>query len=985
MAFFQPRFFGLTVRDFKTSLGQGGQASSLSIQLVADPLVGDVADPAPVGTPCYFQFYGFRFSGLLQRFTKSNGVDGLPTYDATLVDPREILDGAQITTGGYAGSTMGVANWFNAYGYWENQGFGQSGSTPAGMPWDKVVQAVRLMANSPSASKYGGPLTFRGVSYGLDLSQLPSPPGYYRLPTPNISLMELVSQICEDSGCDFFVELVGLTIRVRTISRFFQPPLGTISALALSSTYSGSTIRTEAGVEIRNEVTSAILTGGEKTALHITTDAASYWGTDVLGNPVVGEVGTFEDFGACEYANLNAGDCADIVGSTTYRCSTIEMRFALWGREAWDTFIDNRRPEIAQLVGGGLYAKQVPFAPDLQNDLVGDSAAVVNRAVNDALADRRGRLFDLVQHYANDFYGKQYLVKIPFVQAKVDEETGQQTTTMEPAQSGYLEFGAAALGVPANRLDVLQDADERVFPFAYYADITDTDTSRISFGEAAVDASGKMWSKIQVSPRIMFLPGATPTPCVHVRLGGSLYDRPADEFGDITDAGRAFGPNQEVSDTDLGRVNDNAFGGTIGHLGIHPPTRVPTAFGIALKSNVEVYGPWVIAGAPGKVRVEQDPGLTPWDYGGEAVMNLAGNARVLTAVTNQQVSESGSVTHAGAPAWSLGDVLQTGGPNLTNIEVSFGQQGVTTSYRWQTFTPRFGLFSRQNSERVRRLAASQVEARRQFRKALNKALVASATIDKAARGAKANRAFYAKKQSPHTVLMAQGLTSGSNTRQASGLETYEAALSLLGQGGNYPDKAIMSLNGLVRGFSTNPSSTGKLPKYLAAGGAGITRADLDPFQAGNDIEVLAWGQTYAGAHAYHRGNTPGDTRAIALRGPLVIAGPAPGVDGKKYPSDGATGYVNNYLRRSDLWPVGPVDHLWDPKRGVFTSHDILDGQFTANVAPGATGTFRVGNDPNWTITVRNRWSDTITGNSHALIGYVVNKNEWQIIAVDCVP
>jgi hypothetical protein len=490
----------------------------------------------------------------------------------------------------------------------------------------------------------------------------------------------------------------------------------------------------------------------------------------------------------------------------------------------------------------------------------------------------------------------------------------------------------------------------------------------------------------QVSPRVLFLPGALPVPCVHVRLGGALYDQKKDEYGDATAAGRAFGPNQEVSGADLQRVGGNAFGGTIGRLGIHPAARTPAAFGVPLKSNVEVYGPWVVAGAPGKVRVEQDTGLTPWDYGGEEVMDLAGRSRVLTAVTNQQLSESGGVTAAGAPNWSLGDVLQTGGPNLTNLEVSFGPSGVTTSYRFQTFTPRFGLFSRQNSERLKRMALAAVEARRQMRKALNKALVAATAFERAARGAKANQAFWKTKQSPHTVLVAQGVSGGADTRSVAGTETYEAALHLQNTGGHFVDKAVMSLNGLVRGFSTNPTAASLLSKYGPAPsgtGTAVTRADLDPFAAGNDLEVLAWGRKYAGAHAFHRGNDPADTRALALRGPLVLSGFGPGVDGKRYPSDGGTGYAANYRRRADLWPTAPVDLLFDPRRQVWTSHDLYDGTFASDLAPGATGQLRVGGDATWTLSVRNRWSTSVPANTQVVAGYVVNRDELQVIAVDC--
>lgn len=984
MPYFAHKFFGLTVGDIKTQLGWGGQASQLNLHLVQNIAAGDIVAVPRNNTPCYLQFGAMSFAGLLQRFERTHGTDGLPTFEATLVDPREVLDGAQVITAAYAGGTLGMPNLINAYGYWESRGFGQSNANSAGMPWSKVVSAITTLVNTPAGNSYGGPLTFAGYRYGIDLSELPSPPGYYRVPGPALSLLELITLVCEDSGCDFFVQLVGMTIKIRVASRFFQPPLGTISSLALSGTFSGQTVRSMAGVESRNEVTSAFLIGGEQTAVYMGRTFASYWGTDVRGAPIYGEPGTLGGFGACEFANLNAADCADIVGSVTYRCSTIEMRFALWSPEAWGTFLSTWRPDIANLVGASIYGTKgrVPvFAPDI----VKDAAADVTRAISENLAERRSRLFDLVLRAAEDFYGKQYVVALPHVQAAQDPETGVIRTTYEPTSSGYMAFGGAELGVPSTRLEILQDADERVMPFVYYPQVAGANTARVDMASAAFAPTGEMWARVQVTGRLIPAgPGGQVG--VHVRLSAPLYDKPVDQFGSANLLAVAFAPDMAnpngVTPEQLLAMDANrAIAGTLGYLGIHPPAIAPAAFGIPLKSNVAVYGPWVAIGAPGKVRFEQDPGLTPWDYGSMGAMNLAGNARVLTAITNQQVSESGGIVYAGPPGWSLGDILKTGGPNLTNLEIAYGPSGVTTSYRFQTFTPKFGLFSRQQSERMRRLSLRLVEQRRGIRKALARAIAAAATYERAARGAKINRMFYTRKQSPHTVLMAQGVADSGLVRSAAASETYETGTSLVAQGEGYQDKAIMSLTGLVRGFSTNPAGTSLLPRYTTATGGGLTNESLNPFAAGHDIEVVAWGNDYAGSHTYANAVNPADSRGLALRGPLVVAGYGPGIDGYNYPADGNGQYVASYRRRSDLWKVGAVDLLWDPYRSVWTCHDLRAGSLVGTIAPGATGTLAMTGGGH--ITVRNRWSVSLPSTARVICGYIANTHEWEIIAQDC--
>lgn len=983
MSFSSNKFLGLTCRDIKTSLGFGQSVSQLTVQLVEDRTDGDMADIPPLGSPVYFSFGAFSFNGLLQQIGKNNSVNGLNIYDATIVDPRSILDGAKIITYDYSSTIpLSLSNLYNVYGYWESSSFGASQASPVGMPWDKVTSALLAMING-SATNYGAPLKYRGYNYRLDLSEVPRPPIYYRIPAGSISILELIDMMCRDSGCDYFIQLIGLTIKVKVISRFFQPPLGTISSLILSNTYSGSIISSEVSTESINETTSVLVTGGSKTGFSIEDTIYSYWGTDINGVPIIGTAGTLSDLGACEFADLNAADCADIIGSTTYNCSTFEIRFALWGIEAWTAFIAKYKPSIATLIGAGIYGTNSVATPTYAPDIILDAPASLTSSINDTLSERRERLFDLVYNHAELFYGKEFLVTIEGIQATQDSETGQITTSMEPTNAGWLEFGGLELGIPVNRLDILQEGDGRVQPFGYFANIAGKDTSRINLSDCAIDSDGEMWAKAQVDSRILFIPGTPPTPYLRIRLNSVLYNMKSDEFGDAALAGKVISLNL----TQMQNLSKNAFAGTIGHIGIHPEAVYPTSVGIPLKSNIEVYGPWLIAGAPGQVRVDQDSGLTPWDYGSTAAMNLAGNAKVVSAVTNQQISESGQMIVAGVPSYSLGDVMRTGGPNLTNMEMAFSPNGISTSYRWQTFTPKFGLFSRNNSERVRRISLGLVEQRREFRKALNRAIVANAIIDKAKKGAKFNKAFWQKKQSPTTVIMAQGTTSGSDTRVGSGLETFETALNLLNTGDNYADKAIMSVSGLVRGFSTNPSATTKLSKYITIGSFGgtnspLTKDDYNPFASGNDIEILTWGDSYDGANAYLRGNTASNTRAVSLRGPLVITGWGEGTDGNKYPS-GSGSYVSNYLRRSDLWATGPVDHLWDPKRGVWTSHDLMTGTTAGAINAGATGTVNVGGDSGWQVSVFNHWSSNIATSKKCVIGYCVNIKKWIPIAVDC--
>jgi hypothetical protein len=982
MGLFAPKFFGMSVRGAQCSLGLGQQASSLSVRMVPDFLGGDVPDVPPVGSPCSFAWGAFLFEGLLQRYAATDGPDGLGLAEATIVDPRDLLDGCECVTWGYSGGTMGVPNLLNPFGYFEGGvSFGKSLATANGMPWSKFAQGVTELTAGP-AGPFGGPLLYMGHAYAVDLSALPVPPAAYRVPAGKVGLLEAVIRLCEDAGCDFFVRLDGPLVRVVPLSRRLPASPGAIARAAAAAEAEGVVARAEAGVECLHEPTSAFLVGGPKTSVFLSGGLVSYWGRAIDDTPVIGLPGAHPGVaGLVDYAALNALDCADIVGSPSYVVNEVEILAALKGPEAWGAYIDAYKKPLSVVVGAGLYAAP-PLAPDLpavlKQDVVNDDPAAVSRAVNAALTDRRERLYDLVRRAAEDYYGRQYLVQVPFVLARQDPDTLAIETDLEPAAAGHLRFGAEDVGVPPLDADALQEADGRVLPFAYFPSVVGADAGRLSPSDSVVGPAGDGWVRCQVGQRVLVLTGPLQIPVVHVTLGAALYD--AEPFGgpdgaNIDFGGDPAGPNVRAIEANA------AAGGTLGHAGFHPRARRPAAVGVPMKSNRECYGPWVAAGPPGRVRFEQDDGLTPWNYGGEAAMDAAGAARVEGAAAAALTAESGSLTVAGPPTRNPGDRLYDNGPAVAAVDVSYGPDGVTTTYRFQGSTPRFGTFSRDNAERLRRASLAAAEARRELRRALNKDLVGQSVLAAAGRGAAANRAFWLRRQSPHTVLIGQNVKNGTEVRPGAGAETYESALAIVADA-KYAEKALMSLSGLVRPFTTNPSAAAPLAHYetptVPAGFACVANTTLDPFRTGHDIELLAWGQAFAGTHARRRGATAADTRAMALRGPLVVTGWGPGAEGGgvTYPA------VSNLLRRADAWKTGAVDLAWDDVRKVWTSRDVVTGTLPAAVAAGATGTLRVGGSTGWTLTVLNPWSGSVAAGK-VVASFALNLNAWVITAADC--
>ncbi len=985
-------FCGASVRGYNTNIGWNQQSSEFRCSVVEDPDNNDLFNPPLPGTPIYFQHGPFYFFGLLQKWVRTNDTSGLPTFEVTCIDARTILDGTQIIIGAYRGA-VNVANVLNAFGWWENlTGFGSSLVNDAGMPWYKIKDAIVAMTSSLTGD-YGRALNYRGVTYGLDLTQLPSPPAYYRVPGPIISLMEVINLICEDGGCDYFVELVGTTIRIRTASRNFQQSLGAIASLQ-DDGYGVDLLRSSAGLESRNETTSVFLIGGEKKELYFNgiQGIQPYWGLDSLGNPIVGT-----GAGMAHAMELNATPVGDIVGGLTYPCTIFEMCCAMESFDTWSTYMAINRPIEALIIGvnstwGAVNGIRAAFG----NDPVDDRPAAVKLANDAAIITlnnvRSNRVWQFVKNYATEYMGKQFMVGIPFVVSSTDPETLKVSYSLEPStDGGYLQDGASPLGLPLLAEDQFKTEDGKFLCFCLFSNLAGLDLSRLQGSDFFLGTDG-LYLKCDLDPKVYF----TPAPVVVVKLNNPLYEIPVDGAGNINAVAQVFG--QPVGDV-LG-FNKNIAGGNA-LARVAPPAHQPDFIAIPLKSNIYTYGPWFLQGATGKVRVEYDSSLVPWNYGGFTYMNLAAQAKVTQAVSAMTLYETGDFTKVGPPGYSLGDTLQADGPNITNIDVSYGERGITTTYRLATFTPHFGVFSKDNAKRFERFGRLAANMRRDLRKAINQQIGKNIAYNNAWGGWLNNMNNAIARKSPHTTFISEikddpGLAEGKRVAVSSAtlLEIKN------GNGANedavWQRTAIMSVTGLLRPFSTNTGAIG-ISKIQAVDGEfnfGPSAYNYNPFIPGNDINELAWGQTYSGMHGYQNVPDAEDIRALALRGPLVVSGWGWTIDGKYVPGDEdgnpGTSYTPNTLRQSHLWKTGPVDLLYDQYRGVWTVHDILIGTLPSGtpLPANGSGTMTVSNgqaNTSWVLTIHNWFSVGVSGGSKVMAGYCVTANKWYVVAADCIP
>jgi hypothetical protein len=410
-------------------------------------------------------------------------------------------------------------------------------------------------------------------------------------------------------------------------------------------------------------------------------------------------------------------------------------------------------------------------------------------------------------------------------------------------------------------------------------------------------------------------------------------------------------------------------------------------------------------------------------------MDYAANATVESAITLQQAGEMGALEIPGLPTLSLGDELITGGPNVTGIDITMGEQGVTTSYRLRTFTPTFGQFGKQNADRFQRIARATQNNRRNAIGKFRGNLLANMTYMN--RMYLANRSSVPNVHTPHTAVTSR-IIKVKNKDDETVYKTLtsfgtvdELLVSLNGNDDDvYKYVGFTTLDSLFKPFSTNheldPSTTDDITriqepkvygkKYVTAWsyypfgkppeGKGVAQTEDDEKGEGCDAVFLTNQSSYPekGLDTTQEDFDATDARGIALSGPLILSGwgldifgrPIPGYldDDDNIPADLSSDsddvwdkYKDNFRRRPDLWKTGPVDLVWCPIRNVWTSNPMYlatykrDGKVIISKSDG-TGQVE--------IAVNDRLNNaaTLADGTPVIVGSIMG--EFMIMTVGCV-
>jgi hypothetical protein len=158
-----------------------------------------------------------------------------------------------------------------------------------------------------------------------------------------MTLLDIINQVCQDAGCDYYVELFVTNlgekvIKVKTQQRREQPTLGRIQEFIDTRT---GVISKNVGRELRNEATQSFALGANKQYFVEQSEYEPWWGFDTEGDPhtwttITDPAGVL---GTIYVVNLDVRELnttlATSLGSDYINVNEAEMRCALGGFESW--------------------------------------------------------------------------------------------------------------------------------------------------------------------------------------------------------------------------------------------------------------------------------------------------------------------------------------------------------------------------------------------------------------------------------------------------------------------------------------------------------------------------------------------------------------------------------------------------------------------------------------------------------------------------
>lgn len=684
-------------------------------------------------TPCIVESFPTTFASLYFGGARVQE-DGMPwsmiqqTIHATC--NRLYPDGGDTTPNGL---------YFNKYCYWgrvQDLGDSINNNTYARVGMGYLPVETRQISYS-SYGVYEGAIS----PYLLDLAEIPTFVNNtnvaFRTGAGGIaSLSQILDDITTQMSLDYYTELLPTVyngdvfniIKVRSISKRQRPTgANTNSILSFVSQNTNKLVNYSYGGESRNENVNAFILGGQRKYMKPVVYNAlespypsiwPFWGVNESTGDLIIGVGT----GDSHQFSIDVSDLNIFLPTlggflTTFTVSVRQMRAALAGQDIWEDTV-----YYENLASNSDILTDIEFSEFLSID-----AFKINRLINNDFIHRgafRGfkkakidsyttetekqflsNLFNKVRDLANEYYGRKFLVRIPYVCPKnvngydqffesIGDTTSQVDFNWQPTQAGWpvqpTGFETATspfLDLDSTGVFLFRDAKGLLNCFI---ELDTTKTSVLDFGQlnkedmyVQRDLSGnpsRVFMKVQVDQNVYFantdnycgahavitLPAPLPIdedlPANTRTLANLIY---------TFNTANSIHPTYEVDDI-ANLLNALPPGDDFGNIGEYGPAyMIPDGVSMPIQDNVRRYGPWtpfdVVVNCdnygftalqrnlpPGSVDYVINDEYVPWNFPSDSVLDCLVVNEARAKITYIREDEVGSVTLLGAPDKPLG-------------------------------------------------------------------------------------------------------------------------------------------------------------------------------------------------------------------------------------------------------------------------------------------------------------------------------------------
>lgn len=609
---------------------------------------------------------------------------------------------------------------------------------------------------------YGPPLyTIQGqpIFYNLNpiINELINVP-WAATDSPNTTLLQLISSACDEAGFDFIVNLeFGGTITLNLVDRRIETSLSQLSNIKqYYQDVTKTLISSSRGTETSYQTTKKIIIGDNVQYLkygYSYTQTRMVLGYDNFGTPILATPDELS-YGVNINTSVLSAMLATQGVSLPFNCpiKEAEILSATGGYDFWLAYSTQNPTSIGGLVGNQVFG--------VWADATTAIAKGLNKLEENSIEDAKGHVFnkgiaqlknsdDLVAQeimqtvhkwitsWASEFYGVQWMIDLPrpicykgYVGPGPSVGGSSQSTLVsDEISDGGWTNGSNVLGLIPNTEDttLFQTNDRRITCFvAVPTQINNSRTGR------QVPFNGQL-ATFYLSPDKLSQQFYTKNTYVYIPADAEnkIYYRGPTTIGVMLKLSGMIGcgyapvnPNTVSKGLEAmalmasppPSIPPNATGSTNTSTTAYNVFKVGTAAAmfthacIPFKSNMYVYGPWGSQTfVEGGTEIVKENDLNPWTYGSFELMNQVGEALSAEGLRSQVKSETGSLVVAEAPAYSLGPLIGYAGLILSSVVVNFGSSGITTTYSFQNFSPKFGNYAKNLSDRIKETSALKKE------------------------------------------------------------------------------------------------------------------------------------------------------------------------------------------------------------------------------------------------------------------------------------